>query len=112
MSKLGEVEIVISDLRSAAAAINEAANTLAALFSAEPNEAPGKTVKPAEAPTKPAEPVITREKVRAILSEKSRVGFTAQVKELLQKYGADRLSAVEPANYAALVADAEVLGNG
>ena len=102
MSKLGEVEIVISDLRSAAAAINEAANTLAALFSAEPNEAPAK----------PAEPVLTREKVRAILSEKSRVGFTAQVKELLQKYGADRLSAVDPANYAALVADAEVLGNG
>ena len=102
MSKLGEVEVVISDLRSAAAAIDDAANTLAALFSAEPNEAP----------MTPAEPVLTREKVRAILSEKSRVGFTAQVKELLQKYGADRLSAVDPKNYAALVADAEVLGNG
>ena len=98
MSKLGEVEVVISDLRSAAAAINEAANTLAALFSAEPNEAPVKPEKPAEAPTTPAEPVLTLENVRAILAEKSRVGFTAQVRELLRKYGADRLSAVEPKN--------------
>jgi hypothetical protein len=50
--------------------------------------------------------------VRAVLAEKSRAGHTAEVRELLQKYGADKLSAVDPANYEALLKDAEVIGNG
>lgn len=44
-----------------------------------------------------------------VLANKSRDGFTAQIRELLQKYGADRLSAVDPANYKALLQDAEEL---
>lgn len=45
------------------------------------------------------------------MADKSRAGFTEQVKELLKKHGADKLSAVEPAEYKALLTDAEVLGN-
>ena len=37
---------------------------------------------------------------------------TAAIRDLLQKYGASKLSEVDPAKYKALVADAEVLGNG
>ena len=55
---------------------------------------------------------LTLEEVRAILAEKSRDGFTAQIRDLLLKYGAKKLSEVDPASYKALVADAEVLGNG
>ena len=51
------------------------------------------------------------EQVRAVLSEKSRAGYTANVRELLQKYGASKLSQVDPANYEALLRDAEVIGN-
>ena len=47
----------------------------------------------------------------AVLADKSRAGFTEQVKELLKKHGADKLSAVDPAEYKALLADAEVIGN-
>ena len=54
----------------------------------------------------------TLEDVRAALAEKSRAGHTEAVKELISKYGADRLSAIDPSNYAALMADAEVIGNG
>ena len=43
--------------------------------------------------------------------EKSRDGFTAQIRDLLLKYGAKKLSEVDPASYKALVADAEVLRN-
>ena len=49
--------------------------------------------------------------VRTILAEKSRAGFTAEIKELLVKHGADKLSKIAPTEYAALVADVEVLGN-
>jgi hypothetical protein len=36
-------------------------------------------------------------------------GHTAEIRSLLQKYGADKLSKIDPANYKALLADAEVL---
>lgn len=64
-----------------------------------------------EAPwTEPEEPV-SLVAVRAVLSEKSRAGYTDEVKDLLAKYGADRLSAINPEDYAALLAEAEVLGD-
>ena len=53
----------------------------------------------------------TLEDVRAVLAEKSRAGHTEAVRELIAKYGADRLSAIDSAKYAALMADAEVIGN-
>ena len=37
-------------------------------------------------------------------------GFSAEVKALITKYGADRLSAVAPSHYAALLAEADALG--
>ena len=37
------------------------------------------------------ESVISLEKVRGVLADKSRAGHTAQVKAIIQKYGADRL---------------------
>lgn len=52
---------------------------------------------------------ITLEQVRATLAEKSQQGFTADVRALLEKYGAPKLSQIEPKNYAALLADAEEL---
>ena len=52
------------------------------------------------------------ESVRAILAEVSRAGHTAEIRELLQKHGASRLSEVDPGHYEALVADVEGLTNG
>ena len=49
------------------------------------------------------------EEVRAVLSEKSHDGFTDEVRELLLKYGAPKLSGIDPKRYAALLKDAEVL---
>ena len=47
--------------------------------------------------------------VRKVLAEKSRNGHTAKVKELLIKYGADKLSEIDPAKYVDLLTDAEVI---
>ena len=55
------------------------------------------------------EKTIALEEVRAVLAEKSRNGHTAQVRELLIKHGANKLSEIDPAKYAALLKDAEVL---
>ena len=53
--------------------------------------------------------VIPLEKVRSVLADKSRLGHTAEIKALLQKHGAVKLSEVDPAEYSALLAEAEDL---
>ena len=100
MSKMSEMASTIEELRRSAAAISGAANWLAEQFSGDE-----------PAPGAPAEPVLTLEAVRAVLANKSRAGYTAQIRSLLQKHGADKLSGVDPANYKALLADAEELNN-
>ena len=101
MSKMSDMAATIEELRSAAAAISDAADWLTKLFSEEPQAA--------EAPASPPEPELTLEQVRAVLADKSRKGHTAEIRALLQKYGAAKLSGIDPANYKALLADAEVL---
>ena len=49
------------------------------------------------------------EDVRKILADKSRLGHTANIRELLEKYGAKKLSEIEPSNYKDLIADVEKL---
>ena len=49
------------------------------------------------------------EDVRKILADKSRLGHTAKLRELLEKYGAKKLSEIDPSNYKSLVADVEKL---
>ena len=101
MSKMSEMEATIRELRDIGSSINDIANWLTGAFSGTEESAP------APEPEK----ALTLEEVRAILAEKSRDGFTAQIRDLLLKYGAKKLSEVDPASYKALVADAEVLGN-
>ena len=50
--------------------------------------------------------------MRAVLADKARSGHTDQIRELLRKYGADRLSAVDPKHYEALLRDVEGLDDG
>lgn len=49
------------------------------------------------------------EEVRKILADKSRLGHTAKIRELLKKYGAKKLSEINPEKYKDLVADVEKL---
>lgn len=50
--------------------------------------------------------VVTIEQVRAVMAEKSQAGLTNKVKEVLEKFGAAKLSAVKPEDYEALLAAA------
>ena len=106
MSKMSELDLCVGELRSAAQSLNSVADSLTALFS---GSQPESSVQPESKPTsKP----LTLEDVRAVLAEKSRNGHTAKVRELLEKHGAAKLSEIDPQKYAALLAEAEVLGNG
>ncbi|NUF98264.1 hypothetical protein [uncultured Lactobacillus sp.] len=48
--------------------------------------------------------------VRQMLAEKCKEGYTSQIKELLQKFGAAKLSDVDPKDYEDLYYSAEGLG--
>ena len=55
------------------------------------------------------EDAVTIEQVRAVMASKSQDGKTQQVKALIQKYGADKLSGVQSEKYADLLCDAKAL---
>ncbi len=126
---MGKVKLlldVIGDLRSLADSLQAVADAVADNGAAEaemtttkePEKAgkAGKAAAKKDTAKKDAKPAakqeekpLTLEEVRAVLAEKSRAGHTAEVRELLAKHGADKLSEIDPAEYAALLAEAEVL---
>lgn len=55
------------------------------------------------------EEIITLEQVRAVLADKSREGKQAEVKALIVKYGADKLTALDPGCYKDLLKEAETI---
>ena len=72
---------------------------------------------PEPTPTEPPVPVqektYTYEEVRAILAEKARTGFRAEVKAILTAHGIKQLSDVkDQETFAAIVKEAEEIGNG
>lgn len=84
-------------------------NTFEGIYNSE-------TDKPqtAEAPKKQSAPeqkteTVTFVQLRSRLSEISRTGHTQEVKELITRYGADKLSDIAEADYAAVLEEAEGL---
>ena len=126
---MGKVKLlldVIEDLRSLADCLQAVADAVADNGAAEAEltttkepEKAGRSGKAAAKNTakkdtkaakqEPEEKPLTLEEVRAVLAEKSRSGHTEEVRELLARHGADKLSEIDPAEYAALLAEAEVL---
>ena len=127
MSKIKLLLDVVQDLRSLADSLQAVADAVADNDAAETEltttkepEKVGRSGKAAAKNTakkdaksaakqEPEEKPLTLEEVRAVLAEKSRSGHTEEVRELLNKHGADKLSEIDPAEYAALLAEAEVL---
>jgi hypothetical protein len=73
---------------------------------------PAEPMKPKKAPkaeAKPAETVITLEDVRAKLATLAQAGKQNEVKELLASFGATKLTEVDPASFADLIAKADAL---
>ena len=120
MGKMGELAAQLSELKRCGETLIGISDTLTELFGGEPEEketvggtpAKKETEKKTAKDTAKADPevkVLTLEEVRAVLAEKSHAGHTTEVKELLEKHGAPKLSGIDPAEYPALLAEVEVL---
>ncbi len=70
---------------------------------------------PAEAPLnaqeapKKGKKKLTKEAVRAVMTTKSENGKTQEIKALLLKYGASKLTDLDPEHYEAFLAEVEAL---
>lgn len=106
MSKIKLLLDVVQDMRSLADSLQTIADSLQGNTSDE-TDTQQQTV--ATEQPKPTAPKISIDQVRAVLAEKSGEGKTAQVKALLNKYDAGRLSGVKPEDYAALMEEAKKL---
>ncbi len=109
MSKMSELAAELSELRRCGETLISIAATLTELFSAGAEKAEAQPMP--EKQQEPAKPEKTYSftDVRGILADKSRQGHTVAVKELLRKYGVEKLSDLAPENYTAIVADVEAL---
>ena len=73
------------------------------------------TTEPTQGPKTEPEPQVeevkqpTLEEVRGLLARKSQEGKSAEVKALIEKFGASRLSEIQPESYLDLMAEAEGL---
>lgn len=120
MSKVSELSMLVDELKKCGEALIDISAELADMLSGTAEEkAPAKKAAPKKKtdeepkpePQPKEEKPLTLEDVRAMCADKSRKGFTAEVKAILTKHGADKLSEVDPAEYKALLAEVEVLGN-
>ena len=53
---------------------------------------------------------ITFQQVRAVLAQKSREGYTSAVKNIIEYFGAEKLSDIKPEHYAEVLSQAEMIG--
>ena len=60
---------------------------------------------------KKEEKKLTLEDVRRLAADKARQGYTEEVRQLIQKFGADMLSGVDAAKYPALMEELEAIGH-
>lgn len=92
MAELDAALTVLTDLSSA---MLETVENIRKMFCATPEPEP-KT--------------YTIEEVRALLLQKRRDGFRNEVKALLTAHGAERLTDIDPGEYAAMMKEAEAIG--
>ena len=105
MSKMKLLLDVVDDMRRLADSLQTVADSL--VGNTDADDQPDQ--QPAPQPEKPKTPVITIDQVRAVLAEKSGLGKTKEVKALLYKYDAGKLSGVKPEDYPALMEEAQKL---
>lgn len=63
-----------------------------------------------EMPAAPSSDSVTLEQVRKVLASLSVAGHSEEIKNLIAKYGATRLSDIAPEHYAEVLKEAESIG--
>lgn len=105
MGKMSDLDLQIKELRSCVETIIEIANTLAGMFSSQAAEDTPSKAAPKGKPKAPA-----FEEVRHRMTVIAQAGYSAEVKALITKYGARKLSDIDPSRYEELLKEADALG--
>lgn len=95
------------ELQKLAAGLADCGKTLlriADALAAKKEEAPATEAKNPEKK-------LTLEDVRKVAADKARQGHTDEVRKIIQKFGADKLSGVDAARYPALMEELEAMGH-
>ena len=77
---------------------------------AEPKTETEEPAPEAEPVPEEKKPEITFQQVRSVLAQKSREGYTSAVKNIIEYFGAEKLSDIKPENYAEVLEQAEMIG--
>ena len=105
MGKMSDLDLQIRELRSCGETIIEIANTLAGMFYSQAAE---------DAPPEEKPKSLTLEEVRQEVRHRMTViaqaGYSAEVKALITKYGARKLSDIDPSRFEGLLKEADALG--
>ena len=110
MSRMKLLLQVTDDVQTLADSLRE---LVEAMQSGEPEQT--ETPENKQVPLVKPEPQVeevkqpTLEEVRGLLARKSQEGKSAEVKALIEKFGASRLSEIQPESYLDLMAEAEGL---
>ena len=110
MSKMSELSLVLDELITCGENMIKAANALKEFFSSPTEETTAAPAVKTDKPAKPAAKTYEFTDVRKAFSAKSHEGYTEQVKALITKYGASKLSDIKKEDYPALMSDLEVIG--
>lgn len=108
MGKMSELDAQIKELHICGETIIGIADALAGMFSSPAEEEP-----PKKTPKKAAKEelkVLTLEDVRHQMTVIAQSGFSAEIKALITKYGARKLSDIDPSQYESLLKEADALG--
>ena len=92
---MNKLSAAVAEIRKCSELLLEVAEALTSV-----NESPGPQVEK-----------ITMEEVRAVLAQKAASGLSDEVKALLDKHGAKKLSDISPEDYNQLIKEAEAIGN-
>ena len=101
MGKMSDLDLQIKELRSCGEAIIGIANTLAEMFSSPAAE---------DAPPKEKPKALTLEEVRHRMTVLAQEGYSAEVRALITKDGARKLSDIDPAKFEGLLKEPDALG--
>ena len=115
MSKMSNLDLVLDEMITAGQKMTDAATALKEMFSEiapEMSKVETKTKKKESAAQEAEVKKYSFQEVRRIMASLAGKGKKAEVKTLLTKYGASRLSDVKEEDYPALVAEAKVIANG
>ena len=101
MAKMNELEMLAREIRETGEKLVRISEEIRGLFTAPTEEKEVQQEAPAD----------TLEEVRAVLARKTRVSKenTEAIRQLLSRHGAQRLSEINPQEYAAILKEAEVI---